>query len=224
MNIVTGTSEFGASNYRIIKLIMELRARGISSTSVLSALEKVPRELFVPEMFGLEAYNNSTLPIECGQTISQPYVVALMTEKLDLNDRCKILEVGTGTGFQTAILAQLCRRVYTIERYRRLLEDAEYRFRKLRLTNITSMTGDGTKGWPAQAPFDRIMVTAAAPRVPDQLLAQLKAGGKMIVPVDNSQGEQDLILFHKDEDEAVSAEVLCVVRFVPLVSGAIKNG
>ncbi len=223
MNIVTGTVEFVADNYRVIKLIMELRSRGISNTSVLSALEKVPRELFVPEMFALEAYNNSTLPIECGQTISQPYVVALMTEKLDLNDRCKILEIGTGTGFQTAILAQLCRRVYTIERYRLLLEDAEFRFRKLRLTNITSMTGDGTKGWPAQAPFDRIIVTAAAPQVPDELLAQLKPGGKMIVPVDNAQGEQDLVLFHKAEDETISTDVLCVVRFVPLVPGVIKD-
>ncbi len=223
MNIVTGTAEFAADDYRVIKLIMELRSRGIVSTSVLSALEKVPRELFVPEMFCLEAYNNSTLPIECGQTISQPYVVALMTEQLDLNDRCKILEIGTGTGYQAAILAQLCRRVYTIERYRTLLEDAEFRFRKLRLTNITSMSGDGTRGWPAQAPFDRIIVTAAAAEVPQALLAQLKPGGKMIAPVDNNQGEQDLILFNKAEDETVSTRVLCAVRFVPLVSGTLKN-
>jgi len=221
MNIVSGAGEFAAGDYRVIKLIMELRSRGISSTPVLSALEKVPRELFVPELFSLEAYNNSTLPIECGQTISQPYVVALMTEQLDLNDRCKILEIGTGTGFQTAILAQLCRRVYTIERYRTLLEDAEFRFRKLRLTNITSMAGDGTKGWPAQAPFDRIIVTAAAPEAPAELLAQLKQGGKMIAPVDNDTGEQDLILFHKGDDETISTKVLCVVRFVPLVSGSI---
>jgi len=223
MNIVTGTPEFAAGDYRVIKLIMELRSRGIGSTSVLSALEKVPREMFVPEMFCLEAYNNSTLPIECGQTISQPYVVALMTEQLDLNDRCKILEIGTGTGFQTAILAQLCRRVYTIERYRTLLEDAEFRFRKLRLTNITSMAGDGTRGWPAQAPFDRILVTAAASEVPEQLLAQLKPGGKMVAPVDNDQGEQDLILFHKDNNEGISTRVLCVVRFVPLVSDPLKS-
>ncbi len=223
MNIVTETSGFAVGDYRVIKLIMELRARGINSTSVLSALEKVPRELFVPEMFCLEAYNNSTLPIECGQTISQPYVVALMTEQLDINDRCKVLEIGTGTGFQTAILAQLCRRIYTIERYRRLLDDAEFRFRKLRLTNITSMAADGTKGWPAQAPFDRIIVTAAAASVPEELLAQLKPGGKMIAPVDNTQGEQDLILFHKDDNEMVSTKTLCTVRFVPLVTGAIKS-
>ncbi len=222
MNIVTDTAGFAVGDYRVIKLIMELRARGINNTSVLAALEKVPRELFVPEMFSLEAYNNSTLPIECGQTISQPYVVALMTEQLDLNDRCKVLEIGTGTGFQTAILAQLSRRVYTIERYRTLLEDAEFRFRKLRLTNITSMVGDGTKGWPGQAPFDRIIVTAAAADVPEELLAQLKPGGKMIAPVDNTYGDQDLMVFHKEDDGAVSTQVLCSVRFVPLVAGAIK--
>jgi len=221
MNIVMETPDPASDDYRVIKLIMELRSRGISSTAVLSALEKVPRELFVPELFAQEAYNNSTLPIECGQTISQPYVVALMTEQLDLDDRCKILEIGTGTGFQTAILAQLCRRVYTIERYRTLLEDAEFRFRKLRLTNITSMSGDGCKGWPSQAPFDRIIVTAAAPQVPEELLAQLKPGGKMIAPVDNTDNDQDLILFIKAEDGAVSTKVLCTVRFVPLVSGAL---
>lgn len=212
-----------AGDYRVIKLIMELRSRGIASRPVLSALEKVPRELFVPEMFSQEAYNNSTLPIECGQTISQPYVVALMTEKLDLNDRHKVLEIGTGTGFQTAILAQLCRRVYTIERYRTLLEEAEKRFKTLRLTNITSMSGDGTKGWPGQAPFDRIIVTAAAAEVPETLLEQLKPGGKMIAPVENDLGDQDLILFNKADDGTVFTGILCAVRFVPLVAGTIKS-
>ena len=143
---------------RVIQLIMELRHQGIQDTRVLSAIERVPRDLFVMDQFQKHAFDNIALPITQGQTISQPYVVAFMTEALKLNDRCKVLEVGTGSGYQTAILARLCRRVYTIERYRSLLLQAERRFAELGINNITAKLGDGNKGWAEQAPFDEPML------------------------------------------------------------------
>ncbi len=146
-----------------IELIMALRRQGIRDKRVLSAVERIPREKFINASFRKQAYEDHALPIECGQTISQPYVVAYMTEQLHVGDRMKVLEVGTGSGYQAAVLAKLCRRVYTIERYRTLLRDAIRRFEELRLHNITAKVGDGAEGWPEQAPFDRIIVTAAAP-------------------------------------------------------------
>ncbi len=209
-------------DYHKIQLIMSLRNQGIRDTRVLSAMERIPREEFVPELFGEQAYADQSLPIECGQTISQPYVVAFMTEKLKVDDRCKVLEVGTGSGYQAAILSRVSRRVYTMERYRTLLRDAEERFRKLRLTNITTMHADGTKGWPQQAPFDRIIVTAAAKTMPHDLIDQLKVGGIMILPLEQEHGQQELVRVTRHEHD-FELEILLPVRFVPLVDGIAKE-
>lgn len=207
-----------------IELIMGLRRQGIRDKRVLSAIERVPREKFIASTFRKQAYEDHALPIECGQTISQPYVVAYMTEQLHVGERMKVLEVGTGSGYQAAVLARLCRRVYTIERYRTLLNDALKRFDELRLHNITAKVGDGAKGWPEQAPFDRIIVTAAAPSVPQTLVDQLKEGGLMIVPVGTSggRGEQVLVRIERTA-EGVKREELLPVRFVPLVEGVAKE-
>ena len=209
-----------------IELIMQLRQLGVHSAKVLSVLERVPREVFLSANFRDRAYDNTALPIECGQTISQPFVVAYMTEQLDLNERLKVLEVGTGSGYQAAVLSRLCRRVYTIERYRTLLKEAESRFEALGYHNITTKLGDGHQGWPEQAPFDRIIVTAAAEGVPETLVQQLKPGGVMIVPVEKAggRGEQVLIRVERSEDGIREKELL-PVRFVPLLAGlAPRNG
>lgn len=210
----------GAEDIRAGKaqLVLQLRRRGITDPRVLSALERVPRELFVPDAFKEQAFDDHALPIECGQTISQPYVVAYMTLALDVSNRMKVLEIGTGSGYQAAVLAQLARRVYTIERYGTLLRDAEKRFRHLDLGNITAKTGDGTKGWAEQAPFDRIIVTAAAENVPIELINQLKIDGSMIIPVGRSSEDQKLLRLVRTES-GVTSEELLPVRFVPLVEG-----
>ena len=166
-----------------IGLIMQLRRRGIRDNAVLRAIERVPRELFVDEAFADHAYQDIALPIDCGQTISQPYVVAFMTEQLELDERHKVLEIGTGSGYQAAVLSHLCRRVYTVERWRELQKAAERRFARLGITNVTTIIGDGWLGWPPQAPFDRIIVTAAADEPPPALIDQLKLGGRMIIPL-----------------------------------------
>jgi protein-L-isoaspartate(D-aspartate) O-methyltransferase len=208
---------------RVIQLLMELRKQGISDTRVLAALERVPREQFVAEQFLKHAYDNIALPITQGQTISQPYVVAYMTEALQVGDRMKVLEIGTGSGYQTAVLAKLCRRVYTIERYRSLLTTAERRLAALNITNVTARLGDGNKGWPEQAPFDRILVTAAADQRPDGLIAQLSPqGGIMVAPVAVNATEQDVIRYTRDGD-AVREERLLPVRFVPLLPGIARE-
>lgn len=204
---------------RKIRLIMELRRGGISDTGVLSAIERIPREAFVPGPFQDQAYENRTLPIGHGQTLSQPQVVALMTQTLQAGRRSKVLEIGTGSGYQTAVLSRLCRRVYTIERYRELLRDAESRFAELRLHNITTHRGDGSLGWPAQAPFERIIVTAAAAEVPGQLVDQLATGGIMVLPIGQRSREQVLLRLRREEAGIVE-ESLGPVRFVPLVGGA----
>jgi protein-L-isoaspartate(D-aspartate) O-methyltransferase len=201
---------------------MSLRGQGVTDRHVLGAIERTPRDLFVPDRFTDHAYDNRPLPIDCGQTISQPLIVGLMTQLLKLDDRCKVLEIGTGSGYQAAILSRLARRVYTIERYRTLSKEAEERFAALRLTNITTRIGDGTKGWPEQAPFDRIIVTAGAPVRPDTLLEQLKPGGIAVVPVDNDRGAQTLVRFTRGEDDSWQEDALMDVRFVPLVKGETK--
>ena len=211
-----------ATDQQKIELIMGLRARGIRGTRVLEAIETVPRELFVPDAFQDLAYSDQALPIECGQTLSQPFIVAFMTDKLNVSDRMKVLEIGTGSGYQTAILAQLCRRVYTIERYRTLLKSAEKRFTELRLANITTLLGDGNKGWPQQAPFERIIVTAAAPQLPRTLIEQLAVGGIIVVPVEVSPGRQEILRITRTEDDFVR-ESLLPVRFVPLVEGIARG-
>ena len=202
---------------RQIRLIMELRAEGITDPDVLGAIERTPREKFIPTQFRDRAYENTALPIGEGQTISQPYVVSLMTQSLELHDRAKVLEIGTGCGYQAAVLSQLCRRVYSIERHRNLLRAANQLLQNLGYSNITTMVGDGTKGWPAQQPFDRIIATAAATKeVPDALIEQLADGGILVAPVGSSPLNQYLWRYRKLGNE-ISKERLCAVRFVPLV-------
>jgi protein-L-isoaspartate(D-aspartate) O-methyltransferase len=201
-----------------LRLLMELRRAGIGDVRVLGAIEKTPREKFVPPAFEDQAYENVALPIGQGQTVSQPYVVALMTEKLELGERHHALEIGTGSGYQTAVLARLCRRVFSVERHRELLRDAERRFAELRLRNIVCRFGDGTKGWPEQAPYDRVIVTAAAPEVPATLIEGLAPGGILVAPVGEDHRDQQLIRIRR-HDDAFSTENLGLVRFVPLVAG-----
>lgn len=201
-----------------LRLLMELRRAGISDTRVLGALEKTPREKFVPVSFEDQAYENMALPIGNGQTVSQPYVVALMTETLELGERQTVLEIGTGSGYQTAILSFLCRRVFTIERHRELLRDAEHRFEALRLHNIVCRFGDGTKGWPEQAPYERVLVTAAAPEVPATLADALAPGGILVVPVGEDHRDQQLVRVCHQGGRFVT-EDLGTVRFVPLIAG-----
>lgn len=201
-----------------IRLIMELRKQGITQPDVLGAIERVPREAFVPETFRDQAYENMALPIGSGQTISQPAVVAFMTQELDVGPRMKVLEIGTGSGYQAAVLARLCRRLYSVERHKDLLVLAEEKFRKLRINNITAKAGDGTLGWPEQSPFDRIIVTAAATReIPQTLLDQLAPEGIMIAPMGDSARDQHLYKFRFGEDGAIESEKMWPVRFVPLI-------
>jgi len=204
---------------RKIRMIMHLRKAGLADTRVLSAVERIPREAFVPPTFQDQAYENTALPIGHGQTLSQPIVVAQMSEALKAGPRMKILEVGTGSGYQAAVLSRLCRRVYTVERYKELLTVAERRFVDLRLHNITAQQRDGTKGWTEQAPFDRIIVTAAADDIPSPLLDQLREGGAIVVPVGRRSREQDLIRLTRREDGTFGEENLGPVRFVPLIQG-----
>ena len=205
-----------------IRLIMELRRQGITNTKVLGAIERIPREAFVPNAFRDRSYENVALPIGHGQTISQPAVVGYMTQELELGERMKVLEIGTGSGYQAAILSRLCRRLYTIERSRELLTDAERIFRDLRLNNITTRHGDGSDGWLGQAPFERIIVTAAAQDVPPALLDQLAPNGVMILPVGETPDTQQLLKCRRTEHR-VDYESLWPVRFVPLVAG-VENG
>jgi len=206
-----------------IGLIMQLRRRGIRDNKVLRAIERVPRDLFVDEAFADHAYQDIALPIECGQTISQPYVVAFMTEHLELDERHKVLEIGTGSGYQAAVLSHLCRRVYTVERWRELQKAAERRLAKLGITNVTTIIGDGWLGWPPQAPFDRIIVTAAADQAPLALIDQLTISGSMIIPLGETRDTQQLVEIHKTET-GVSETNLLPVRFVPLEHGRAGIG
>jgi len=206
---------------RITRLLAELEKAGIGDLRVLAAIERVPRDRFVVRGLIDQAWENSALPIHCGQTISQPLVVALMTQELAVGERMKVLEIGTGSGYQTTVLSGLCRRVYTIERHRPLLKEAEQRFRELDLHNVTTRHGDGSRGWREQAPFDRIMVTAAAHDVPPALVAQLKVGGIMVLPVgDNSF--QDLVKVTRTE-AGFDIRAFLPVRFVPLVEGVAEE-
>ena len=199
------------------RLIMTLRGMGVVEADVLSAMERVPRELFVPTALSQHAYEDASLPIALEQTISQPYIVARMTAALELTGRERVLEIGTGSGYQAAILSFLCRRVYSIERLRPLLVEAENRFRKLRITNVTSKFGDGAKGWPEGAPFDRVILTCAPPEIPATLLNQLKTGGIMVAP-EGRDREQSLVVIRRTEEGFERRELL-PVRFVPLVEG-----
>jgi protein-L-isoaspartate(D-aspartate) O-methyltransferase len=198
-------------------MLMKLRNNGITDIDVLSAMESVPRELFVEDAFVEHAYDDTALPIPSGQTISQPTIVGWMTWALELGERMRVLEIGTGSGYQTAILSKLARRVYTIERHRELLAMAEERFAHLKLTNVITKRGDGSKGWKEVAPFDRIIVTAAADEIPATLLDQLAPGGIMVVPVGSNVADQILLRVQKSESGQISTQHLMNVRFVPLV-------
>jgi len=207
---------------RKIRLIMSLRRAGITDTRVLGAIERIPREAFVPRPFVDQAYEERTLPIGEGQTISQPQVVALMTQALEVKASHKVLEIGTGSGYQAAVLSRLARRIYSIERHRTLLVEAEQRFRDLRLTNIHCRYGDGSLGWPEQTDFDRVMVTAAAAALPEALLKQLKDGGILVAPIGTERGDQVLMRYRRHGAEW-SEEALGEVRFVPLLPGAVEG-
>lgn len=208
---------------RKIRLIMDLRAKGIFSTDVLSALETVPREAFIPAHMHDQAYEDRALPIARGQTISQPFVVAYMTQALALTPKTKVLEIGTGSGYQASILSKLCRRVYTIERHKPLLHEAQRIFDELCLRNITAICADGMKGWPQQAPFDRIIVTAAAQReIPQALLDQLAIDGIMIIPC-GQLGDQHLVKVTKISETEIRQEKILPVRFVPLLPDVARD-
>lgn len=202
---------------RKIRLLMQLRRAGISDTATLAAIERVPRELFVPPAFQDQAYENIALPIGQGQTLSQPEVVAMMTQALACNRRHTVLEIGTGSGYQAAVLARIARRIYTIERHKVLLQEAEKRFEQLRITNVTPRLGDGSRGWPERRTFDRIIVTCAAALPPEPLLEQLAEGGIMILPVGAQGRTQELVRLSKTSEGLVQ-DSLGVVRFVPLVA------
>ena len=207
---------------RMARLILALRSQGVSEPVVLAAIEKTPRELFTPDLFKERAFEDSALPIACGQTISQPYIVGMMTQALTLEPRSRVLEIGTGSGYQTTILSKLSRLVYTVERYRTLMREAEERFRVLGLTNVITKFGDGGEGWKEQAPFDRILVTAAAPEEPKTLLAQLKPGGVLVAPIGKGP-VQSLRRYAGDGAGGFRVELLGDVRFVPLLDGVARE-
>ena len=202
----------------INQLIAELQNKGVTDTDVLEAIQSVPREIFISQPFKSRAYENVALPIGQHQTISQPLVVGLMTQALEVTDRIKVLEIGTGSGYQTSVLSRLCRRIYSIERHPQLHDEAESRFKKLALTNITAVIGDGSKGWPRQAPFERIIVTAAAEDVPLLLLEQLTIGGIMVTPIGIEEHDQRLVRIIRTKEGAETMD-LGAVRFVPLLPG-----
>jgi protein-L-isoaspartate(D-aspartate) O-methyltransferase len=198
-------------------LAAQLRKRGISDPRVLDAISAIPRDAFVDSDHADAAYCDTALPIGCGQTISQPFVVAYMTEKLEIGPGHDVLEIGTGSGYQAAILSRLCRHVYTIERHKPLLDQAVQRFDQLGLTNITALAADGSQGWPEPRQFDRIIVTAGANRIPKPLIAQLVEGGRMMLPLGGLLRDQRLVLLEKTE-AGIDRRDLLSVRFVPLVS------
>ncbi len=207
---------------RLHRLLRGLRDQGVEDKKVLHAMETTPRDLFVPELFLDRSWEDSAIPINCGQTISQPYIVAMMTQALRIEGRHRVLEIGTGSGYQTAILARLARYVYTIERYRSLMLEAEIRHRRLMLENIIYRFGDGWEGWPEQAPFDRILVTAALPEEPALLLSQLKPKGIMVGPQGRGS-TQRLLRYTKCADGGFDTQDLGEVRFVPLIAGVAKE-
>lgn len=214
--------EEGSIAERKMRFLFALRSKGVTDARVLSAMEEVDRGPFVKGLFAERAYEDMPLPIACGQTISQPSVVGLMTQALQVRPRDTVLEIGTGSGYQAAILAALARRVYSVDRHRRLVRDAEELFRALQIANITTITADGSFGLPEQAPFDRIIVTAAAEDPPGPLLAQLKIGGIMVLPVGQSDTVQSLIRVRRLET-GFDYEELRPVRFVPLVEGLAND-
>lgn len=209
---------------RIISLIMELRKMGITDQRVLSAIERVPRAEFLAAPFRAKAWDNCVLPIACGQTISQPYIVAKATEALEVHEDMRVLEIGTGCGYQAAVLSLLCRRVYTIERHKPLMKEAAARLSALGAENIVTWHDDGFRGWPEQAPFDRILLSCAVEEVPQSLLEQLKPGGILVAPVGPSRPGTDTVNYqHLTKiirgESGAKAERLIPVLFVPMLKG-----
>jgi protein-L-isoaspartate(D-aspartate) O-methyltransferase len=216
-------AEVPAADVERMEFQLALRRRGISDQAVLRAMDEVPREYFVDAPFAENAYADQALPIACGQTISQPYVVAYMTEQLDVEPRHRVLEIGTGSGYQAAILSRLAREVVSIERYRTLADTARDRLRTLGYSNVTILLGDGAAGMTHTAPFDRIMVTAAAEDVPQPLVALLAPGGKMVLPIGPRSGAQRLVKLTKQESGELLRDNLVAVRFVPLLPGKARE-
>ena len=206
-----------------MQFLFAIRSRGVTDKRVLTAMEKVDRGLFVKGLFADRAYEDMPLPIECGQTISQPSIVGMMTQALQVKSRETVLEIGTGSGYQAVILSHLARRVYTVERYRRLVVSSNRIFEILKKTNIISVYADGSRGLPDQAPFDKIILTAAAEDPPGPLLSQLKVGGVMVLPVGQSDSVQTLIKVRRTQS-GYDYEDILEVRFVPLVEGLGKDG
>jgi protein-L-isoaspartate(D-aspartate) O-methyltransferase len=205
-----------------MEFLLSLRRRGISDAAVLRAMDEVPREQFVEDAYADAAYADQALPISCGQTISQPYVVAYMTEQLDVKPHHRVLEVGTGSGYQAAVLARLAREVVTVERYRTLAETARKRIAKLGIGNVAVIAGDGLAGLPEHAPYDRIIVTAAAERIPQALVDELAEGGVMVLPLGPHSDAQRLVRLTKTE-RGIEREDLIWVRFVPLLPGQARE-
>jgi protein-L-isoaspartate(D-aspartate) O-methyltransferase len=201
---------------REVRYTRNMIGRNALAPKVMAAMEKVPRNEFVPRSYGDAAFDNGPLPIGHGQTISQPYIVALMTDLLELEADDIVLEIGTGSGYQTAILSQLCKQVYTIEYVAALADIAKARLDKLGYDNIQSMTGNGYDGWPEHAPYDGIIVTAAASHIPGPLIEQLKPGGKLVIPVGRPHMYQELSVVEKDENGEIEIREVLGVAFVPL--------
>jgi protein-L-isoaspartate(D-aspartate) O-methyltransferase len=212
-----------AADIERMEFQLSLRRRGISDQAVLRAMDEVPREHFVAAGCADSAYADQALPIACGQTISQPYVVAYMTEKLEVDPRHRVLEIGTGSGYQAAVLSRIVREVVSIERYRTLADAARDRLKTLGYDNVTVRVGDGFLGAPDLAPFDRIIVTAAAEEVPEALVAQLGEGGKMVLPLGPRKGAQFIVRLSKTPSGALNREELIPVRFVPLLPGQARE-
>ena len=213
MRTTNEQGNFAALRQRMLK--NDLKGRGISDARILRAMEQIPRELFVSKSCKSQAYSDGPLPIDCGQTISQPYIVALMTQELRIGPDMDVLEVGTGTGYQTAVLAKLARRVYTVERFEKLSLSAQAVLKELGINNVEFRVGDGSCGWPEEKTFDRIMVTAALPEVSGPLTEQLKVGGIIVAPVGGSS-VQRLVAYEKKED-TIAERFICDVRFVRVV-------
>ena len=202
---------------RKIRLTLELRDAGITNSDVLSAIEKIPREIFIPNNFRNQAFENIALPIGNGQTISQPYIVALMTQSLELNNKHKVLELGTGSGYQSTILSLLTRRVYTIERIKSLLVTAENNFKKLKLTNIVTKHGDGNLGWSEQIPFDRIIFTAATINIPKEFFSYIKEKGIIVAPI--IKGPKQVLTKFTKINNIINEVSIADVLFVPNLKG-----
>ncbi len=212
---------FSLSDARDRMVVEQLADRGITSPAVLSAMGRVPRERFVPIEFLAEAYADRALPIDCQQTISQPYIVALMTQALELSGTETVLEIGTGSGYQTAVLAELATRVVSIERHAELSAEASRMVQALGYQNVKLIVGDGTLGWPAEAPYDRIIVTAAAAKLPEPLFSQLREGGILVIPVGTAES-QALVAIRKVAGQPEITE-LSGCRFVPLIGAAARQ-